>query len=104
MSLKSSDLYATHDKLVKMKLNTYHKIYKKCENIIKLNSKQGKLMCTFEIPSLLFGSEYPSVNVENCANYIINKLNEVSENIKITFIQPNLLFIDWRRENEIIIP
>lgn len=101
MSLSSSDLYAKHDRLVEMKKNTYDKLYKRCENVIRMVSNTGQLMCLFEIPSFLFGSEYPLINIRSCADYIMSKLKSTNSNIKTSFIEPNVIFIDWRRENDI---
>jgi hypothetical protein len=102
MSLKSSDLYDKHDKLIQLKRNTYDQLYKRCVNIIKLTSKTGELMCIFEIPNFLFGSEYPIINIPLCADYIINKLTISNSNIRASFIKPNLILIDWRRKEDMI--
>lgn len=100
MGINNDDLYKKHEKLVQLKRETYEKIYKRCINQIKLTSNTGELICLFEIPQFLFGSSYPIVNVDSCSNYIINKLNDANKHIKTTFIEPNVLFIDWRREND----
>lgn len=100
MSLRTYDLYGKHDKLIEMKRNTYDKLHRRCENIIRLTSDTGKLMCVFEIPPFVFGSDYPLINVQSCANYIMNKLVESNSNIKTSFIEPNIIFIDWRRESD----
>lgn len=101
MSLKSNDLYGKHDQLISLKKSTYDKLYKKCENVIKLTANAGELICIFEIPQFLFGSSYPIINVPSCANYIMNKLVTANHNIKTSFIEPNLILIDWRRELDI---
>ncbi|BCS83094.1 hypothetical protein QLL95_gp1029 [Cotonvirus japonicus] len=100
MALKNDDLYRKHDQLINLKKQTYEKLYNRCVNIIKLTSSAGELLCIFEIPSFMFGTSFPIINVEYCANYIINKLTQSNENIKVTFIKPNILFIDWRKEPE----
>ena len=100
MSIKSHDLYSKHDQLIKLKKNTYDKLYRRCENTIKLTSKTGELMCIFEVPNFLFGSEYPIINIPYCANYIMNKLVKSNSNIKTSFIEPNIIFIDWRRDED----
>lgn len=97
MSSGKFDLYKKHDQLAKLKKETYKKIYNRCKNTVLLASNAGELICLFEIPNFLFGSSYPFVNVESCADYVINKLSKANKNIKITFIEPNLLFIDWRK-------
>jgi len=98
MSLTKNDLYKRHDQLAQLKHDTYEGIYKKCVNTIKLTSNTGELMCIFRIPSLVFGSSYPLINIEGCALYIIQKLSQTDTDIKVSFIKPDTLFIDWRRE------
>ncbi len=99
MELGNNNLYKKHDQLIELKRQTYEKIYTRCKNRIKLASDAGELLCVFEIPNFMFGSSYPIINVKYCANYIINKLYNANNNIKTTFIEPNIIFIDWRREN-----
>ncbi|ANB50555.1 hypothetical protein [Powai lake megavirus] len=101
MNLGNDDLYQKHDQLINLKKETYEKLYQRCANIIKLTSKAGELICLFEIPSFLFGSSYPIINIKSCANYIINKLTESNNNIRVTFVEPNILLIDWRRPEDI---
>jgi len=100
MSLRDIDLYKKHDQLVELKKSTYDQLYQRCKNTIKLTSDAGELLCVYEIPEFLFGSSYPIINVQYCANYIINKLYSANKNIKTTFIEPNILLIDWRRRND----
>ncbi len=99
--LQNTDLYKKHDQIIALKRETYEKLYKRCCASIKLASDTGELMCVFEIPEILFGSSYPIINIKSCANYLINKLNVSNINIKTTFIEPNILFIDWRRESDL---
>ena len=100
MALNNNDLYKKHDQLIQLKKETYEKLYNRCVNNIKLTSNAGELICLFEIPSFLFGSSYPIINIESCANYIMNKLTTTNSNIKTSFIEPNIIFIDWRREKD----
>lgn len=101
MDLDNFDLYKKHDQLMKLKRETYEKLYTRCINRIKLSSNMGELICLFEIPQFLFGSSYPIINVESCANYIMNKLTLFNKNLKTTFIEPNIIFIDWRRQKDL---
>ena len=100
MSLRDTDLYKKHDQLVELKKSTYDQLYQRCKNTIKLTSDAGELLCVYEIPEFLFGSSYPIINIKYCANYIMNKLYAANKNIKTTFIEPNLLLIDWRRKHD----
>lgn len=101
MEINNSDLYKKHEQLIEQKRETYEKIYKRCINRIKLASNAGELICFFEIPHFLFGSSFPIINIESCSTYIMNKLDKANKNIKTTFIEPNILFIDWRRQSDI---
>jgi hypothetical protein len=101
MNLKNSELYKKHDQLIELKKQTYDQLYKRCCNIIRLAADAGELICFFEIPNFLFGSSYPLINIKSCANYIMNKLVESNKNIKTTFVEPNFILIDWRREKDI---
>jgi hypothetical protein len=98
MDLKEIDLYKKHDQLKNLKKSTYDKLLKSCIQRIKLAASTGELICIFEIPNLLFGSDFPLINVKCCANYIMNKLVKINKNINTIFIEPNIIFIDWRRE------
>lgn len=101
MEIGNNDLYKKHDKLIQLKKETYDKIYERCKKLIKLTSDTGELICIFEIPAFLFGSSYPIINIGSCANYIMNKLTNVNKNIKTAFIEPNFIFIDWRRDSDL---
>ena len=101
MEINNNDLYKKHDQLIKLKKETYDKLYIRCKNLIKLTSDAGELICLFKIPEFLFGSSYPIINIESCGNYIMNKLTKANKNIRTEFIKPNLIFIDWRRESDI---
>lgn len=97
MSIRDDDLYKKHDKIIQLKKETYEKLYIRCKNIIKLTADTGELVCFFEIPAFLFGSGYPIINIPYCANYIMNKLKKDNKNIKAYFLEPNIIFIDWRK-------
>lgn len=100
MNLRNNDLYQKHDKLIKLKTETYDRILKNCLMHIKKTANMGNLTCVFEIPLLIFGSSFPKINIESCGKYIIYKLNRMNKNISAKFIEPNYVFIDWRRYDE----
>ena len=100
MDIKDSILYKKHDQLIELKRQAYEKLYQQCKNTIKLTSDAGELVCVFTIPRFLFGVGYPLINIQYCSNYIMNKLSIANKNIKTTFYEPNIIFIDWRREND----
>lgn len=97
MDLKEDDLYRRHDQLSTLKKNTYEQIYRRCVNKVKLTANIGELLCVFEIPFFVFGSDYPLINIDSCSKYIMSKLNHSNRHIKTSFIEPNIIFIDWRR-------
>lgn len=95
--ITSNDLYRTHDKLIKLKKESYDKIFTRCINSIKLTAKAGELICIYNIPNFLWGSCYPIIDVKSCARYLIKKLRKSNSNIRVNFIKPDILFIDWRK-------
>ncbi len=101
MDLNNKDLYKKHEQLIELKRQTYEKLYRRCKNTIKLTSDAGELICLFKIPEFVFGSTFPIVSTHYCANYIMNKLRQANKHIKTTFIEPDIIFIDWRRESDI---
>ncbi|MEM0354140.1 MAG: hypothetical protein QXW79_01025 [Thermoplasmata archaeon] len=100
MEINNIDLYGKYDRLAQLKKESYDKLYRRCVNQIKIASNSGELICFFEVPKFLFGSSYPIINVESCAQYIISKLSQTNKNIKAEFVEPNIIFIDWRRSND----
>lgn len=95
MQLTDEDLYNSHYTIKSMKKETYDKLYNQCITKIKLVSKKGLLYCTFKIPKLTFSSYYPKVSIPHATEYISLKLVESNENIKVTFLEPDVLFIQW---------
>jgi len=98
MDLNKHDLYKRHDQLSNLKKTTYEQIYTRCVNKIKLTADAGELICIFIVPDFLFGSDYPLINVSSCATYIIGKLCKSNKYIKASYHEPNVIFIDWRRD------
>lgn len=101
MSINNNDLYKKHDQLINLKKQTYDKLYQRCINGIKLTSNAGELIYVFQIPPTLFGVGYPLINIQSCANYIMNKLAQENKNIRTTFVEPNFILIDWRRPSDL---
>lgn len=94
--LRTVDLYKTHNKMVEMKRSAYDQIYQRCVNQIKMTADTGELICFFIVPKYLFGSNWPVINIRPCAEYIMSKLISSNRNIRTKFIEPNIIFIDWR--------
>lgn len=98
--LRDGDLYKNHDNIIKMKKDTYDRITRMLVNTIKRSAGIGELLCFFEIPCFIFGSGHPIVNVEYCANYVMNELHKLRKDIKTCFIPPNIILADWRRQDD----
>lgn len=96
MDISKNDLYKSHKQRSKIIEESYEKLYGRCINTIKFASNAGELICLFEIPAILLG--YPLINVTSCADYIITKLTNRNKYIRAYFIEPNIIFIDWRKE------
>lgn len=98
--IKNEELFGKHDQLIQLKKDTYDKLYTRCLNSVKLASNAGELIALFEIPPFVFGSGFPIINIASCANYIMHKLSNANRHIRTSFIEPNIIFIDWRREED----
>ena len=96
--INDNDLYNSHDKLSILKKKSYEDIYTRCVNTIKLTSKAGELMCIFQIPKFYINGSYPIIDIEKCASYVMAKLIMANKNINVTFHNPNILLIDWRKK------
>lgn len=95
--LSDADLYQRHDTMRELKTETYEKIFRKCVNSIKACAKNGDLICSFPIPVYVLGTGYPRVDPVNCSVYLKERLLKENSNLKISFVSPNILFVDWRR-------
>lgn len=80
-----------------LKTETYEKIFRKCVNSIKACARKGDLVCSFPIPVYVLGAGYPRIDPANCAVYLKERLLKENDKLKISFVQPNILFIDWRK-------
>lgn len=96
MDLTNRNLHKKNKQLIELKRQSYEKVYSRCRKTIIMTSNAGELICIFEIPEFMFGCAFPIINQKCCANYIINKLTKENPTIKTMFIEPNILFIDWR--------
>lgn len=75
-------------------LNTFKTILARVHKQIKLTSRQkiDQQFCWFLVPEFILGT--PSYNHQDCAVYIISKLEENGFLVKYT--HPNLLLISWQ--------
>lgn len=95
--LDDETLYGRYENLRRQKKQSYYRIYQRCLNTIRWFSRRGCLSCFYEIPEFLFGIPTPKITVEECAEYIIPLLHDSNPHLRVKFIPPNVLFIDWRK-------
>jgi hypothetical protein len=50
----------------------------------------------FEIPEFILG--VPVYKVLECKDYLIKKLE--NDGFKVTFYEPNNLYVDWKKEDD----
>ncbi len=86
------------DELIRMqrekndkKKKTFNKIYSNIEKKIVMASATDSNYLWCEIPEYLLGS--PFYKLEDCKNYIIEKLK--SNSFECEFYDPNILLIKW---------
>lgn len=97
MEISDDELYGKYNQKIQQQIESYSIVYRNCVNAIKTTSKRGDLIHVFEIPSVLVERMFAKINVELCAEYIINQLKTTNKNIKSEFIAPNILFLDWSK-------
>lgn len=89
-------IYANDLKKISIEKNskrykTYDKIIEKIVIRIKIIAANGLNNFSYEIPQFIPG--LPLYNIQNCAEYIIIKLQEHGFNVQ--YNPPNRLFISW---------
>ena len=88
-------LYSQQKEKEKTKYKIYDKIYELIEKRIIMASSCNFYNILYEIPEFLIG--YPVYNLNDCSEYIQNKLK--NNNFQIDFYKPNILFISWEIKN-----
>lgn len=91
MELNIESLQSKNNKINSLREKTYEQVKKQCYNRVKIISKTGKEYCWYTIPKIILG--YPPINIKECSEYLINKLNK--ESVRYTFFTPNLFYIYW---------
>ena len=75
------------------KIKIYEKILDLCyQRILNSNKKNDDYSCTYIVPNVVFG--LPLYDVNECVNYIMNKLIEKEFNIVYAF--PTTIHISWK--------
>ena len=77
------------------RIDIYNEILKLCHSKIIRSSKEEQEKCFFQIPEMRIG--LPVYNTKNCTAYIILKLRK--NGFKVKYINPNILYIDWSKDN-----
>ena len=72
-------------------IKTFEKIFERVKIRITHSAKYGATHCYYNIPQLLYG--LPSVNIEECADYVYNKLKK--EGFVVYRIQTTHFLISW---------
>ena len=93
--IKASNLIYQQKEKEKNKYKIYDKIYELIEKKIVSASGCNYFYTLYEIPEFLIG--YPIYCFNDCSVYIQNKLK--SNEFKIEFYKPNILFISWEEQN-----
>jgi hypothetical protein len=76
---------------VDLKYKAFDHILKMCHTKINTVGLNGINNCWFVIPKLVWG--YSIYNLNECCNYIIDKLKE--EGFNVEFFYPNVILIQW---------
>lgn len=97
LEISSDMLYAKHNKLSDLKEKTYNNILNRCCKVIESAANSGELMCIYEIPKLVFGTGYPTIDIEPCADYVRHKIEKANKNIRTAFEKPNIILICWTK-------
>ncbi len=87
-----------YDNKLKKKKEIYNKILYRVENLMKESAKNGKDMCMYSIPEIIFG--LPIYNLKECMIYIKQTLT--NKNFKCVICDPNMIFIFWKLKNKIV--
>ena len=92
-----NDLENEHLKKIKKKNAIYLKLLNDCHRKIKFNSKLDRLYCFFLVPEFIFGT--PLYDIVELRSFIMYHLEK--NGFKLTYIDPNWLFITWEIKKKI---
>ena len=91
--VKVEDLIKDQEERKKKKNKIYKKIYRLTERKIIESNKYNSNQCLFEIPYFILNG--PIYSVQECKNYISNRLKE--NGFKVSHIDDNKILIDWQK-------
>ena len=91
-------MQSEYDNKLRKKKEIYNKILVRIENLMKESAKNGKDMCMYSIPEIIFG--LPIYNLKECMIYIKQTLT--NKKFKCVICDPNMIFIFWKLKNKIV--
>lgn len=89
------NIFESEERIMALKRHSYNKIFACIKNLIKLTCKAREKICLYEIPTYLYGEEYPHINIKSCSRYLIQKIINWNSYIRVAFEKPNILLLDW---------
>tara|TARA_B100001123_G_scaffold445723_1_gene598067 strand:+ start:2433 stop:2816 length:384 start_codon:yes stop_codon:yes gene_type:complete len=92
------DIQNIYDKKQTKKQEYYNQIMVKIINLMKKSAEEGKNMCIYVIPNLIFGM--PIYNLDECMLYIISNLKQ--NGFECTYALPNIILVFWKLENKLL--
>ena len=87
-----SRLQKKKENKLKIKKESYNKIYDLLNNKIIFNIENGFKDCQYNVPPFILG--IPPYDMKLCCKYIISKLKKKGLE-KSVFIEPNIIYINW---------
>lgn len=95
--LSDKDLYHHHEITLTNKIVAYDIVFKACVEAIREAGKRGQLICRYNIPQYSIKPAYVKIDIESCADYVMKKVRDVNKNLKVGFVKPNILIINWMK-------
>ena len=92
------DIQTIYDKKQTKKQDYYNQIMVKIINLMKKSAEEGKNMCMYVVPNLIFGM--PIYNLDECMLYIISNLKQ--SGFECTYAVPNIILVFWKLENKLL--
>lgn len=90
MGVKAKDLIKQQKKRIDEKNKIYKKVYERVDKKIVMASSHNYYECLYEVPEFMLG--LPLYNIEECINYINNKL--IDNGFKTSW-ENNKVLINW---------
>ena len=91
MSLTLDELLKMQEHKKSIDIDTYKKVYKSVESVIRYEAELGNMACLFKVPEFMFG--LPKIDIPKTTEYIIGLLN--SKGFMAVQVQYDLVYISW---------